>query len=349
MAIEQNQDRFSDMIKFRTSSIFEMMMWMQKLVQSYMSDEWKDGIISVLGTAYVDQLRKLYQKFHLGCDFTELAIEYREQHDISGFIQYVKELGLREFCFYLLGRVFPLESLPDEISTANLQKLIEANPELQVYCSGDYSLSWADDIEQIRRELIGLWKIFFEKIFRSEVTNCEPLWTESIQNREEYMNRYGGEELHEFLAGKRKLPPPMPPDTPYHEIVCIPCTRISRKKRIYFGYGNITILYDASRNEGQDIEVEEARKSALLMLKALGDENRLKILKLISDEAYTLNGKAIAAKLRLSPSVISRHLSQLRDAGVLEEQSEDNRNITYKLNTPRIDELSDLLILYLTD
>ena len=42
-----------------------------------------------------------------------------------------------------------------------------------------------------------------------------------------------------------------------------------------------------------------------------------------------INGKMMAEILKLSPSVVSRRLAQLRNAGLIDEHSKDNRNITY--------------------
>ena len=85
------------------------------------------------------------------------------------------------------------------------------------------------------------------------------------------------------------------------------------------------------------------------MLRALADENRLKILRLISEEELAYNGRKIAEKLKLSPSVVSRHLGQLKDAGLVIEHSPDNRNILYIAQREKISELPQILLRYLYD
>ncbi|NDJ76684.1 MAG: helix-turn-helix transcriptional regulator, partial [Chloroflexi bacterium] len=60
-----------------------------------------------------------------------------------------------------------------------------------------------------------------------------------------------------------------------------------------------------------------------------------------------MHGKKIAAKLELSASAVSRHLGQLKDAGLITEETHDNRTITYRLQWGLVAALPDLLGDYL--
>ncbi len=109
----------------------------------------------------------------------------------------------------------------------------------------------------------------------------------------------------------------------------------------------VTVVYDSTRSEREALEIEQSKEIALSMLRALADENRLKILKIISDEEHAYNGRKIAKKMKLSPSVVSRHLGQLKEAGLVKEYSPDNRNILYSLRREKISGLTELLFRYL--
>jgi len=52
-----------------------------------------------------------------------------------------------------------------------------------------------------------------------------------------------------------------------------------------------------------------------VVLKALGDETRLKIVKLLLKHNYCV--RALARKLEISESAVSQHLKVLREAGLL--------------------------------
>jgi DNA-binding transcriptional ArsR family regulator len=79
----------------------------------------------------------------------------------------------------------------------------------------------------------------------------------------------------------------------------------------------------------------------------LGDGSRLDILRLIARHESRMNGKRIAEKLNLSASAVSRHLAQLKEAGLILEETQDNRTITYRLQRETITTLADRVLDYL--
>lgn len=71
-------------------------------------------------------------------------------------------------------------------------------------------------------------------------------------------------------------------------------------------------------------------------LAALSEENRYRIVELLSGDGTELSCGAIGGSLGLSPSLISHHLSVLEGAGVIERR----KNGLWTLNRLRRDELS---------
>jgi DNA-binding transcriptional ArsR family regulator len=63
------------------------------------------------------------------------------------------------------------------------------------------------------------------------------------------------------------------------------------------------------------LEHSPSKPNLSLALKALADDNRLKILGLLSQNPHT--GEQLATLLNLRPSTISHHLSRLRQAGLV--------------------------------
>jgi len=107
------------------------------------------------------------------------------------------------------------------------------------------------------------------------------------------------------------------------------------------------VLFDSERTEARRTEIERGKEQALTVLKALSDGSRLDILRLIARHEAEMHGKKIAAKLNLSASAVSRHLSQLRDAGLIEEHMHEDRTITYRLQQTVIERLPNMLFEYL--
>ncbi len=77
-------------------------------------------------------------------------------------------------------------------------------------------------------------------------------------------------------------------------------------------------------------------RAVVRVLAALSDENRFRIVELLSVEAKDLSCGSIGKSLGLSPSLISHHLSVLEGAGVIERR----KNGLWTLNRLRREELS---------
>ena len=77
-------------------------------------------------------------------------------------------------------------------------------------------------------------------------------------------------------------------------------------------------------------------KAMVRVLAALSDENRFRIVELLSVEPSDLPCGTIGKSLGLSPSLISHHLSVLEGAGIIER----HRNGLWTLNRLKREELS---------
>jgi DNA-binding transcriptional ArsR family regulator len=117
---------------------------------------------------------------------------------------------------------------------------------------------------------------------------------------------------------------------------------------MFYGYGNVTVLFDSERTQARIAEIEQGKERALAVLKALSDSSRLDLLRVITQKEGQLNGKKIAEHLNLSASAVSRHLAQLKDAGVILEDTGDNRAVTYRIQWDALRDLPDLLQDFLT-
>jgi predicted transcriptional regulator len=75
--------------------------------------------------------------------------------------------------------------------------------------------------------------------------------------------------------------------------------------------------------------------------KALADANRLKIIGLLAQEAFTV--EQLAAMLDLRPSTVSHHLSRLAKAGLVSARAEGYYNI-YRLETSKLENMARQLL-----
>jgi DNA-binding transcriptional ArsR family regulator len=140
------------------------------------------------------------------------------------------------------------------------------------------------------------------------------------------------------------MPTELPAGHPITELVFIP-TLTTPRNYLFYGYGNITVLFDCQQHESRH-EMRDRLKTVVAgACKALSDETRLEILRLIALK-NELHGKLIAKKVGLSASAVSRHLSILKDNDLIIEKPQDNK-IAYQINHETVDALSQQLMDYL--
>jgi DNA-binding transcriptional ArsR family regulator len=341
-------DPLSHLIRFRTSAVYELLSSLQTLLRPNRRKEWVAAARSVLPPDWLQELSTLYEPFFKGAIFTELAVDYPDQDDVPGFIAYVRDMDPYLFLFYILGRYLT----PDEIRATGLDAaaIVKGlDTCLEEYC-------WytqlplermLEDVPAFQRRLTDLWRRYWGDYFHTQVQDLYPRWEKAINQKMEILSCEGGRGLLEYVTGKRELPPPLPPDQPITEVLFIPVYFISTPTCVNYGYGSMTVLFDSERSESRAAEMEYNKGQLLAMLKALGDSSRLDILRLVLLTDGGMHGKQIAARLNLSPSAVSRHLAQLKDAGLISEQSGDNRTITYQLQMGVLSTLVDRLIEYI--
>lgn len=113
----------------------------------------------------------------------------------------------------------------------------------------------------------------------------------------------------------------------------------------YSVYGDQTIRLYAGvlflEMEELRLGKEQKEKDLLDTFKALGDENRLKILELVSHKAYYM--KELADELKISPSTLSHHVDHLLQVGLLRFYTK-GRRVYLELGREKISTLSKSLI-----
>jgi DNA-binding transcriptional ArsR family regulator len=106
--------------------------------------------------------------------------------------------------------------------------------------------------------------------------------------------------------------------------------------KLWAGGDTLWVLFGARLPEGTQFQAPDlSRAEIVVRLSALADDNRLRILKLISERGEP-SSQDIMASLGLSQSAASRHLTQLSATGYLSERR-CNGAKCYHLNPERIE------------
>jgi DNA-binding transcriptional ArsR family regulator len=119
---------------------------------------------------------------------------------------------------------------------------------------------------------------------------------------------------------------------PAKTLVLIPCPHIGPYLMHYAYVPVVRVIYGAHPPQKTERAPAAFDQAALLVqLRTLADETRLRILELLLDEGE-LYAQEIIARLQVSKSAASRHLSQLSAAGYLTERQGTGKSKCYALN-----------------
>jgi DNA-binding transcriptional ArsR family regulator len=328
---------------FKTSPLLEMMSSLESLSMPWCSPELSDTVERILGPDFRKKLQTVYAPFQRGVSIAELAFSRDDYDDIPGFLEWIGGLSDRDFTWHMMGRIPERNEIPEQIDSSIIAGIVAAwasDKNAQWFLD----LNWANHIPEFRADLVDLWRRYWKGVFQADLQRLRDTWNRSIMDKQQQLKDLGGREMYERLSSCKQYPDPLPADMPYKRLEFVPSCRMNHSHAVtFYGWGKVTVLYACSENE-ENLKASEKLQGALLKeFKSLGDEKRLRIVQQIALNEKVVNGKWLAAKLDLSPSVVSRHLTQLKAADIIVEHTVDNRNYTYSVNMNLIRDLGQTL------
>ncbi|MCL4237555.1 MAG: winged helix-turn-helix domain-containing protein [Anaerolineae bacterium] len=342
-------DPLTSLIRFETSPVFEMLLSLRALLTPDVRTEWSAQTRAALSPRLLQELEAVCGPYWNGFFFLELAVDCPDHQDVPGFIRYVRTMTPDRFVFYLVGRMIPPEAIAAIGDDADALDALLETTQFEPGCMYREvpMRNILADVPAFQRRLTDLWQGFWDEFFHTQPPLLRPHWEHGLDDKRAVLDRQGGTALYEYVTGRSEQVPTLPPDYPVRDIVFIPIYLTGTPVLVFYGYGNVTILFDSERTGPRAAQIEESKARALSVLKALGDGSRLDILRQIAGHEGRMNGKRIAEKLNLSASAVSRHLTQLKEAGLILEETQDNRAITYRLQREAITGLPDRVLDYL--
>jgi DNA-binding transcriptional ArsR family regulator len=343
-------DALTDVVELRTSAVYELLLSIRTLLKpARWHEAWAQRAHDSLTPELREELTYLYQHFSEGGMYFEFPVDYPDHSDVQGFFRYMRSLSDADFMFYLLGRIVSRAQLPKLLAKPNpadllREALISFN---KIYDWYTHNLEIiVADIAGFKARLVDAWERYWDTFLRFELDTLEACWNVGLQEKEMVLQREGGRALYEKVTGKDKLPQCVPMEMDYNSITFIPVCLLPSRVYQFFGYGNVTILFDPQYTEDRREAVKHAKEEAVSTLKALDDETRLKILRLIVQHGSRMHGKNIAEHLKISASAVSRHLALLKEGGLVVEDPQKNL-IAYRFEKETLTRLIDKLLDYL--
>ncbi len=342
-------DPLTNMSRVIVSPSLEMLAELQALMQP--AEDYPDSgrVRDVLGEAFVRELQSVYRFFHGGNDFVEFVIDQSVEIEPEALIESLRAMSNRHFLWLVLGRIYPESDLPEPDSRGTVETFVrDQGGQFQYQLIGS-DLSWCDQATETREKVADLWARYFDHVFQPRKDKTVANLEAARMRKEEQLAALGGKELYRRVSGCDDLPEEVPQGHPYETILYVPVSFARGVSSAFFGYGTILLPFDIRKDDGASERNKRIVSELSRTLKVLADPRRLRILQIIAANDYKFNGQRVADYMELSTSVVSRHLSQLRDAGLIEEHSPDNRNILYRVRRDALEQIGPRLLDYIRD
>ncbi|XOK60048.1 ArsR/SmtB family transcription factor [Paenibacillus elgii] len=258
---------------------------------------------------------------------------------LPDFLAYIERLApeeLKSICLPYLGKEHQNSrkqaASGDRKAVQELQDLANGNPFFPTYI--DFICT--TDPAELKRHLVEVMSGWYETVIEPEAEQLLAVLTRDGEAKRSMQQRMTPEELVEWATGGVAYSP----EPSVHQVLLIPQI-VYRPWNIEADIeGTKVFHYPVASDSIHPADKYMPDASLVLKHKALGDEIRLRIVKLLSEEDRSLQD--LTDRLNIGKSTIHHHLKLLRAARLV-----DIRDAKYRVKTKAINTLAQELADYL--
>lgn len=310
-------------------------------------NEWFDKVRTMAGTELLTSI----QQFHVQCNHLwkhlfGLAYESEAPKDVETFLAHLETVEPLELRLHLIGyyrrsfrRTTPIDVIlqaAEGDKEAQRQFLSTPFPNDEDWQNGLRHI-FSLDLETTKTTLLHILHQWYERVFSDQQEQLLPILERDAQAKRALQPTMSPERLIETATnGLAYVPEPG-----LRRVLLIP-SYLNRPWNDPCEYHDLKIFsYPvADENVTEDPHAPPAR--LVRLYKALADERRLRILKMLMTRNYTL--QEMADEFGVAKTTMHHHLSTLRTAGLVLIQS--NQHL-YSLRHNMLSEVSTILDTYL--
>lgn len=311
--------------------------------------EWFDAVRTKAGADLLTAIELFDSDCnHVWKHLLGLVYDCEPPRDVPEFIANVEATDPVELRLHLIGyyrRDFRRKTPLDVILQA-----AEGDPEAQrqyLKTSFPEEGDWKEllhrlfsmDAETTKNILLDILQRWYDRVFRDYEEQLMPILQRDAESKRAMQQSMSFERLIETATNGLEYVP-----EPGHRRVLLIPSYVQRPWNELSEYQDIAIFcYPvADENVTEDSNTPPVR--LVRLYKALADERRLRILKLLMTKSYTL--QEIADEFGVAKTTMHHHLGILRTAGLVRAQSNDK---IYSLRRNMLSEVSELLEAYLNE
>lgn len=265
--------------------------------------------------------------------------------DIPTLLAYLQTIDPLELRLHLLGYYMRQHrrTTPPEVIYAAAQGDAEARSTLlrtsfPENASWQRTLHWmlSLDAAAVKQRLLFLVSGWYNEIFREQEPEILPCLVRDVEVKRVLQATHSPEQLIEMCTGWEYVPEPG-----IRRVILIP-SYVMRPLNDEAESGDTRLFFYPVADASLLTDVSAPPAHVLLLAKTLGDERRLRILKLLASGNYSL--QEVADALGVAKTTVHHHLVQLRSVGLVRMRMSDKR---FSLRRAPIDHLGEWLHRYL--
>ncbi len=273
-----------------------------------------------------------------------LVYDCPNPRDVPTFLSFLEQTDALEVRLHLLGyytRAHRRVTPPNVIYQA-AQGNIEAQQHLRK-TSFPSDTDWQKtvrwlltlDTEATKRVLVDILQRWYEEVFRQQESHILPILMRDSETKRALQVNMSAEQMIEAATGWEYLPEPG-----IRRVVLVP-SYILRPHSTSGERSETRIFCYPVADESVTADKDTPPARLVLLMKALADERRLRVVKKLAKGKYTL--QEVADEFGVAKTTMQHHLAVLRQAGIVRISMSDHR---YSLRHEALDSLSELLSTY---
>jgi len=296
--------------------------------------------------AAIDRIAGQWQECKIWCYLAGIVYDCEAPTDVPTLLAHIEAMDALELYLYTLGyydRSMRKQVAPEIILQAAEGDSAAQKRFLKLGQPGDASWQRATrqllslDAATLKSTVLEVLKRWYEEVFREQELHVLPILQRDAEAKRALKQMLAPERFIEVATnGFEYIPEPFT-----RSVVLVPCYAM-RPYVCNMDHHNVVIFSYPVADESL-VEDNSAPPQRLVRLyKALADERRLRMLKKLAADAYSL--QEMADELGVAKTTLHHHFVVLRSAGLVRLRTSDHR---YRLREEALSDVSGLLEAYL--
>ena len=288
---------------------------------------WFEAIRAKLSPALLETIAHFSLQSHeMWGSLLALGYTCPPPRDVPTLLAYLETIDPLELRLHLLGyymyqhrRMTPLEVIyaaaqGDGEAQSNL--LRTSFPEDARW---QRTLHWilSLDAATVKERLLNIVKGWYDEVFHEQEPQILPILAGDVEAKRALQSTHSPEQLIEMCTGWEYVPEPG-----IRRVLLIP-SYVTRPLNNDAESGDTRLFFYPVADESLLADASAPPAHLLRLAKALGDERRLRMLKMLSSGRYTL--QELADAFGVAKTTIHHHLIQLRSVGLVRMRMSDKR------------------------